>query len=87
MKQVYTCDVNHKTYYNDSYRATKWSLQELECKYNVAMERTVILESEVSEKAALVEDVQRLKDELRGTTDIACKTYNVPSLRHLGICF
>ncbi|KAF9379190.1 NADH:ubiquinone oxidoreductase [Podila verticillata] len=46
-------------------RAAKWSLQELERKYNVALERTAILEGEVSAKAALAEDVQRLKDELR----------------------
>jgi hypothetical protein len=41
-------------------------LQELETKYNAAMEKTVILEGEISEKAALAEEMQRLKDELRG---------------------
>ncbi|KAF9363156.1 NADH:ubiquinone oxidoreductase [Mortierella sp. NVP85] len=46
-------------------RATQWSLQELETKYNAAMEKTAILESEISEKAALAEEMQRLKDELR----------------------
>ncbi|KAG0286295.1 NADH:ubiquinone oxidoreductase, partial [Dissophora globulifera] len=46
-------------------RAIKWSLQELEIKYNVAVEKTVILEGEVSAKAVLTEEVQRLKDELR----------------------
>ncbi|KAG0030868.1 NADH:ubiquinone oxidoreductase [Podila clonocystis] len=46
-------------------RAAKWSLQELERKYNVALERTAILEGEVSTKAAMAEEVQRLKDELR----------------------
>ncbi|KAG0324743.1 NADH:ubiquinone oxidoreductase [Podila humilis] len=46
-------------------RAAKWSLQELERKYNVSLERTAILEGEVSAKAALADDVQRLKDELR----------------------
>ncbi|KAG0017500.1 NADH:ubiquinone oxidoreductase, partial [Podila clonocystis] len=46
-------------------RAAKWSLQELERKYNVALERTAILEGEVSAKAAMAEEVQRLKDELR----------------------
>ncbi|KAI9236753.1 MAG: hypothetical protein BYD32DRAFT_437159 [Podila humilis] len=46
-------------------RAAKWSLQELERKYNVALEKTAMLEGEVSAKNALAEDVQRLKDELR----------------------
>ncbi|KAF9979493.1 NADH:ubiquinone oxidoreductase, partial [Modicella reniformis] len=46
-------------------RATKWSLQELELKYNATLEKTVILENEVSAKTALVDQVQRLKDELR----------------------
>ncbi|KAI8346432.1 hypothetical protein B0O80DRAFT_430910 [Mortierella sp. GBAus27b] len=46
-------------------RATKWSLQELEIKYNVAMEKTVMLENEVSDKTAIMEDMQRLRDELR----------------------
>ncbi|KAF9576636.1 NADH:ubiquinone oxidoreductase [Mortierella alpina] len=48
-------------------RAAQWSLQELERKYNVALERQAILESEVAAKAALAEEVQRLKDELRDT--------------------
>lgn len=47
-------------------RAAKWSLQELERKYNVALEKTAMLEGEVVTKNALAEDVQRLKDELRG---------------------
>ncbi|KAF8926022.1 NADH:ubiquinone oxidoreductase [Dissophora ornata] len=46
-------------------RATKWSLQELEIKYNAAVEKTAILENEVSGKIALSEEVQRLRDELR----------------------
>ncbi|KAG0358599.1 NADH:ubiquinone oxidoreductase, partial [Gamsiella multidivaricata] len=46
-------------------RATKWSLQELEIKYNAAVEKNAILESDVSAKAVLTEEVQRLKDELR----------------------
>lgn len=53
-------------------RAAKWSLQELERKYNVALEKTAMLEGEVSAKNALAEDVQRLKDELRGKGTCAC---------------
>ncbi|KAF9431402.1 NADH:ubiquinone oxidoreductase [Entomortierella beljakovae] len=48
-------------------RATQWSLQEMERKYNVALERQAMLENEVSAKTALSEEVQRLKDELRDT--------------------
>ncbi|KAF9951622.1 NADH:ubiquinone oxidoreductase [Mortierella alpina] len=48
-------------------RAAQWSLQELERKYNVALERQAMLEGEVTAKAALAEEVQRLKDELRDT--------------------
>ncbi|KAG0050360.1 NADH:ubiquinone oxidoreductase [Gryganskiella cystojenkinii] len=46
-------------------RAAEWSLKEMERKYNVALEKTVMLEGEVTAKAALTEEVQRLKDELR----------------------
>ncbi|KAF9360571.1 hypothetical protein BGX26_008714 [Mortierella sp. AD094] len=46
-------------------RATEWSLQEMERKYNVALEKQAMLENEVSAKVALTEEVQRLKDELR----------------------
>ncbi|KAG0259285.1 hypothetical protein BG011_002750 [Mortierella polycephala] len=46
-------------------RAAQWSLQELERKYNVALEKQAMMENEVAAKAALSEDVQRLKDELR----------------------
>ncbi|GJJ78418.1 hypothetical protein EMPS_10777 [Entomortierella parvispora] len=46
-------------------RAAKWSLQELEIKYNASVEKTAILEGEVASKVALSEEVQRLKDELR----------------------
>ncbi|KAF9993006.1 Nuclear distribution protein nudE-like 1, partial [Entomortierella chlamydospora] len=46
-------------------RATEWSLQEMERKYNVALEKQAILENEINAKAALTEEVQRLKDELR----------------------
>ncbi|KAF8930972.1 hypothetical protein BGZ47_000295, partial [Haplosporangium gracile] len=48
-------------------RAAQWSLQELERKYNVALEKQVMLENEVVAKTALAEEVQRLKDELRDT--------------------
>ncbi|KAF8975361.1 NADH:ubiquinone oxidoreductase [Entomortierella lignicola] len=46
-------------------RATEWSLQEMERKYNIAVERQALLENEVAQKASLTEEVQRLKDELR----------------------
>ncbi|KAF9578037.1 NADH:ubiquinone oxidoreductase [Lunasporangiospora selenospora] len=46
-------------------RAAKWSLQELEIKYNAAVEKTAMLEGEVSSKVALIEELQRVKDELR----------------------
>ncbi|KAF9988667.1 NADH:ubiquinone oxidoreductase [Mortierella antarctica] len=48
-------------------RAATWSLKELETKYNAEVERTAILQGEVAAKAALMEEVQRLKDELRDT--------------------
>ncbi|RUS22899.1 hypothetical protein BC937DRAFT_95257 [Endogone sp. FLAS-F59071] len=48
-------------------RAAKSSLLDLEMKYNKAIERNVILENEMSAKDQLVEEVQRLKDELRDT--------------------
>ncbi|GBB90912.1 hypothetical protein RclHR1_00180050 [Rhizophagus clarus] len=43
----------------------KKSLLDLESKYNKAIERNVILENEVEEKNSLIEQVQRLKDELK----------------------
>ncbi|KAF9188695.1 NADH:ubiquinone oxidoreductase [Haplosporangium sp. Z 767] len=46
-------------------RAAQWSLQELERKYNVALEKQAMMENEVAAKATLAEEVQRLKDELR----------------------
>ncbi|KAF9286487.1 hypothetical protein BGZ68_002855 [Mortierella alpina] len=49
-------------------RAATWSLKELEIKYNAEVERTAILQGEVAAKAALMEEVQRLKDELRGSS-------------------
>jgi len=53
-------------------RAAKWSLQELEIKYNASVEKTAILEGEVASKVALSEEVQRLKDELRGNCHCYC---------------
>lgn len=38
----------------------------MERKYNVALEKAVMLEGEVATKTAMQEEVQRLKDELRG---------------------
>lgn len=49
-------------------RAATWSMQEITTKYDAAVERVAILENEVSTKASLSEEVQRLKDELRGKT-------------------
>ncbi|KAF9932147.1 NADH:ubiquinone oxidoreductase [Linnemannia zychae] len=48
-------------------RAATWSMQEITTKYDAAVERMAILENEVSTKAMLSEEVQRLKDELRDT--------------------
>jgi hypothetical protein len=44
----------------------------MERKYNVALERQAMLENEVTAKNGLGDEVQRLKDELRGksTEDI-----------------
>lgn len=40
--------------------------EEMEAKFNVAIEKTALLESELDEKEALKIKVQRLKDEIRG---------------------
>ncbi|MCO5606316.1 hypothetical protein L7F22_060503 [Adiantum nelumboides] len=42
------------------------SLQDMEQRYNKAIERTALLEEELVEKSKLEEENQRLKDELRG---------------------
>lgn len=42
------------------------SLQNLETRYNKALERIALLEEELVAKAQLEEEVQRLKDEVRG---------------------
>ncbi|KAF9580154.1 hypothetical protein BGW38_003312 [Lunasporangiospora selenospora] len=46
-------------------RAASWSLQEMERKYNVALERTAFLEHEITSKITMSDELQRLKDELR----------------------
>lgn len=43
------------------------SLQDLESRYGKSIERIALLEEELVNKAQLEEEVQRLKDELRGT--------------------
>ncbi|KAF0553309.1 ER to Golgi transport-related protein [Gigaspora margarita] len=50
-------------------RAAKSSLQDLENKYNKAIERNAILENEIEEKNQLIVQVQILKDELRGSNN------------------
>lgn len=47
-------------------RVTYESLAEFELKLNSAIERNVLLESELDEKENLKATVQRLKDETRG---------------------
>lgn len=42
------------------------SLQDLENRYNKSLERIALLEEELVMKAQMEEEVQRLKDELRG---------------------
>ncbi|PPQ89406.1 hypothetical protein CVT25_002224 [Psilocybe cyanescens] len=46
-------------------RAVSSSLADMEAKYSKALEEKILLEHELLEKAALEEDTQRLKDELR----------------------
>lgn len=42
------------------------SLNDMESRYNKAIERTALLEEELLEKSRLEEENQRLKDELQG---------------------
>lgn len=42
-------------------------MQDLESRYGKSIERIALLEEELVNKAQLEEEVQRLKDELRGT--------------------
>jgi len=53
-----------------SKRATITTIDDFEAKLNQAIERNAFLESELDEKEALKEMVQRLKDESRETGDI-----------------
>ena len=48
-------------------RATIMSLEDFEQRMNHVIERNAFLESELDEKENLLESVQRLKDEARGT--------------------
>lgn len=50
-----------------SIRATIMSLEDFEQRMNSVIERNAFLESELDEKENLLESVQRLKDEARGT--------------------
>ena len=47
-------------------RVSKVTEEEMEAKFNVALEKTALLESELDEKESLRTTVQRLKDEIRG---------------------
>lgn len=60
-----------------SLRAAEWSLKEMERKYNVALEKAVMLEGEVTAKAVMTEEVQRLKDELRGKNRRSAREENI----------
>ena len=51
-------------------RAVSSSLADMENKYSRALEEKILLEHELLEKANLEEETQRLKDELRGKTNI-----------------
>lgn len=49
-------------------RAISSTLGDMENRYNRAIERTALLEHELVDKARLEEELQRVKDELRGTS-------------------
>ena len=57
-------------------RAAQCSLMDLENKYNKAIERNVILENELEGKSTLIVQVQRLKDELKGSSRSLTMIYN-----------
>jgi nuclear distribution protein NudE len=44
------------------------SFADMEAKYNRLLEKSVLMENDLEEKVQLVEEIQRLKDELRGKT-------------------
>ncbi|XP_058796280.1 nuclear distribution protein nudE-like 1 isoform X1 [Phymastichus coffea] len=48
-----------------AHRVSKVTEEEMEAKFNVALEKTALLESELDEKESLRTTVQRLKDEIR----------------------
>lgn len=48
------------------YREVVSSLEDLELKYARALEEKILLEHELQDKATMEEDMQRLRDELRG---------------------
>lgn len=50
------------------FRAVVSSLEDLETKYARALEEKILLEHELQDKASVEEDMQRLRDELRGDT-------------------
>lgn len=50
-----------------SNRVTSVSADDFHTKYNQLMERSTLLEQELENKSKLEEEIQRLRDELRGT--------------------
>lgn len=48
-------------------RAISSTLGDMENRYNKQVERTALLEQELVDKARLEEELQRVRDELRGT--------------------
>lgn len=54
------------TAYIFSYRINKVTEEEIEAKFNLAIEKNALLESELDEKESLKAKVQRLMDEVRG---------------------
>jgi hypothetical protein len=53
-----------------SERAVSSSLADEQAKYSRVLEEKILLEHELLEKANVEEELQRLKDELRGTLDV-----------------
>jgi len=45
---------------------TTSTLSEAEVKYNMLVEKTILMEQEIEEKETMQEEMQRLKDEVRG---------------------
>jgi chromosome segregation ATPase len=63
-----------------SERAVSSSLADLEGRYARALEEKIMLEHELQDRVALEEDMQRLKDELRGTSHSFLKRCSLMSL-------